>query len=232
MIVLKNSAAVIFARMSSSRLPGKSLLPLANGFLLIELIIKQLEKLPGVLVILATSDHSDDDQLAETAGKSGALVFRGDLQNVAQRAASCIEHFRLDFFSRINGDSPFVNIEHLAQGFRRIIESDLDLITNLYPRTFPYGYSLEVIKAQSFLNAYKNFTIAEQEHITAYFYNHVSKFKYENIVSDVPLKGDIRLTIDTVEDYDRINRLFGKFPQLYGRSLEEIIKAYKDVVTI
>lgn len=224
---VKKAAAIIFARMSSSRLPGKVLLPLTNGKVLLGLIVEQLKLLEDVDILLATSDCSSDDQLSTFAEQCGVPVFRGSLQNVAMRTLDCIRQHKIDYFARINGDSPFLSTELLAKAFAIIRSGDIDMVTNIFPRTFPYGYSLEVLNAASFSSACVHFTVEEQEHITSYFYRNIDSFRYHNIENHIREIGDLRLTVDTPSDYEKLNRVLSLQPLIYMESLEKIAKAFQ-----
>ncbi|NNE26665.1 MAG: hypothetical protein HKN09_07460 [Saprospiraceae bacterium] len=197
-------AALIFARFGSSRLPGKALQELGHQALL-QWSINAAKRLENCGVILATSDSQQDDPLAELASVSGIEIYRGSLENVALRTLQCIEEFELDYFFRINGDSPFLNLPLLEASIQLLASHpDCDMVSNLINRSYPYGVSCELIKASSFVEAYPKMKDSELEHITQYFYRNKSQF---NIVELPILEADLshyRMTIDTEEDLELI----------------------------
>jgi spore coat polysaccharide biosynthesis protein SpsF len=199
--------AIVLARYSSSRFPGKALYPIC-GKTLLEWCLYFLKISNGFDTILATSTHSTDDPLQQLAESMEVKCFRGDLDDVYKRVVDCIEFYKIDTFARINGDSPFPQTSLIESAFGQLEMSDLDFVTNLYPRTFPYGISVEVFRATTFCAHYPMLDTADQhEHITSYFYTHSNHFKYKNLTSDTPVKGDVRLVVDTKEDLPLIEKL-------------------------
>ena len=98
--------AIVQARTSSSRLPGKVLLPLGNR----PMILYQLERIHRCTtldrVVLATSDHPSDDFLSDCVSTAGFSVFRGDLYDVLDRFRACSAHEQATTVVRLTGDCP------------------------------------------------------------------------------------------------------------------------------
>lgn len=220
--------AIVLARYSSSRFPGKALYPI-YGKTLLEWCLYFLKKSNGFDTILATSTHPTDDSLQQLAESLGVKCFRGDLDDVYKRVVDCIEFYKIDTFARINGDSPFPQISLIESAFGQLEMSDLDFVTNLYPRTFPYGISVEVFRATTFTAGYAMLDTAEQhEHITSYFYSHSNQFKYKNLICDTPSKGDIRLVVDTKEDLPLIEKILNNPEIASSPDLKTIIRILND----
>jgi spore coat polysaccharide biosynthesis protein SpsF len=220
--------AIVLARYSSSRFPGKALYPI-YGKTLLEWCLYFLKKSNGFDTILATSTHPTDDPLQQLAENMGIKCFRGDLNDVYKRVVDCIEFYKIDTFARINGDSPFPQTSLIESAFGQLEMSDLDFVTNLYPRTFPYGISVEVFRTTTFTTHYPMLDTAEQhEHITSYFYTHSNQFKYKNLTSDTPLNGDIRLVVDTKEDLPLIEKILNHPDITTSPDLKTIISILND----
>ncbi len=193
--------AIIFSRLSSSRFPRKALAALGEKCLL-QWCIDGCKELSSIQTILATSNRKEDDALAEIAAKNKIKYFQGDLNDVALRTMDCCAHFELDYFFRINGDSPFLNIPLMQQALELLADEKFDLISNLRPRSYPYGMSCELIKVETFKQAYQSFDEAQKEHITSYYYTNPERF---NIAALPVLSQDysaIRLTVDTKMDLE------------------------------
>jgi spore coat polysaccharide biosynthesis protein SpsF len=219
---------IIFARSNSSRLPNKALLNLSNGKKLIEVILNNLNNNDNIQVILATSNNPSDNELVDFVSKLGYNVFRGDLLNVARRAKDCYTYYNLDYFIRVNGDSPFISYSFLKKGIQYIIQNNnVDFVTNLSPRTFPYGISMEIISTKLFSELYSNFNDEEKEHITKRIYNDIKKISYVNIYSERNYNTNLTLTIDTYNDYIKLNKALEMDANLFNRELHEIIKIYE-----
>ena len=201
--------AIIFSRMGSSRLPGKALRHIA-GEPLIKRVIDRVSKVKNLsTIVVATSNSKTDDRLTQYIQSLNIEVFRGATHDVLNRAVSCASYLGVDKFVRINGDSPFIDPELLEKGIEMWGDSNLDLISNVFPRTYPVGMSVEIIKTES-LKKILGLTadICDREHITRFFYKNPEKFRILNFESGRPDLRKVRLAVDTKEDLERINWLF------------------------
>ena len=205
-------AAIIFARMASSRLPGKALRHIA-GEPLIKRVINRVSKVKKLSsVVVATSNCKTDDRLVEYIRSLGIDVFRGATHDVLNRAVSCASYLGVDKFIRVNGDSPFIDPELLEKGIEMWRDPNLDLISNVFPRTYPVGTSVEIIKTDS-LKKILGLTAdtCDREHVTRFFYKNPEKFKILNFESGRSDLRKVRLAVDTEEDLERIDWLFKEF---------------------
>jgi len=214
--------AIIFARTDSKRLPGKALRKL-DGLPLIRYVIERGKQINSSRqLILATTDRSIDDKLAAYAEYSGALVYRGATADVAGRALDSARLFSLDFFIRLNGDSPFLDAA-LIDSSSMLFDRDCDLISNLPCNCFPYGISVEWIKTKALERAYPHMTAINKEHFTQIFYQHSNNYKIRSIKRNGPSMRNIRLVIDTAEDLDRMQRLMQRLGE------RKLTASYPDV---
>ena len=193
--------AIVQARMSSKRLPGKVLADL-NGRPLLSYLFEGLKMCSGLDgYLLATSLERDDDPVAAFCREEGVPCFRGPLNDVAGRFAAAAKDCGCDAFVRVNGDSPFLDhrlIEWAVEIFRG---AQFDLVTNVHPRTFPKGQSVEVVRTESFLRAYGGMNDpAHLEHVTKYFYDRAPEFDINNFTSSQKF-GGLQLSVDTEEDF-------------------------------
>ena len=225
-----NKAAIILSRIDSTRFPGKALTDI-NGLPLLGHCISALHPNKFYDVILATTDRSIDDPLAKISEDIGIKCFRGSTNNVAHRVIRCLDYFNIDQFARINGDSPFINKKLIEEGFKIMDNSSFDFLTNLIPRTFPYGMAVEIFNSKVFKKAYKNFNDKfYQEHITSWFYDNIDKFN-PYFVQDPEINApDVRLVIDTPEDKAIIERILKELTSKPSEtSILELIKIYKQI---
>ncbi|MEC9101746.1 MAG: NTP transferase domain-containing protein [Pseudomonadota bacterium] len=219
--------AIIFSRMGSSRLPGKALRYIAGEPLIKRVIdrVSQAKRLSTVVV--ATSNSKIDDRLVEYIQSINIEVFRGAAHDVLDRAVSCASYLGADKFVRVNGDSPFIDPEILEKGLEHWEDPNLDLISNVFPRTYPVGMSVEVIKTDS-LRKILSLTvdICDREHVTRFFYKNPEKFRILNFESGLSDLSKARLAVDTEEDLKRINWLFKEF----GQSINFKVAAEKSLL--
>lgn len=204
---------IVFARMASKRLPRKALL-VAKGKPLIAYALEKALKIQGLTqVVLATSTCRDDDELVEYAQSRGFEVFRGSSDNVALRALDCAKAFAADAFIRINGDSPYLDPQLISSGLSHF-DQELDMVSNLIERTFPYGVAVEIIKTASFEQSYPNFNVSEREHITQYFYRHPQQFRFHSITQTGLNLQNLRQVVDTPEDFERFLKVLELAPEM------------------
>lgn len=188
------------ARMSSRRFPGKVLASLA-GRPMIDHVLERCGRAFGLeRVVLATSVEPSDDALADHAASLGVSVFRGELDNVLGRFQRCLAVHPCEWFVRISADSPLIDPRLVACIAERRAPR-LDLVTNVQPRTFPAGQSVEVVNSGTFaaLDA-AALTAEEREHVTLAFYRHPERFRVCNVASRDPQLASQHLAVDTLEE--------------------------------
>jgi spore coat polysaccharide biosynthesis protein SpsF len=199
-----NVRAIIQARMSSARFPGKVLAPV-RGKPLVDHVIDRVQRaIPVERIVIATSDQASDDPLAAHVAARGIAVFRGSLDDVFQRFRRCLQAFPCDWFFRICADSPLYN-QQLLRSFLSQIRDDVDLVTNVFPRTFPKGHSVELLRTERFaLLDPGELDASEKEHVTKCYYNHPDRFTIINVESGNPDLSSLNYCIDTLDDLRRI----------------------------
>ena len=142
--------AIIQARMSSRRLPGKVLKPLA-GVPMIQRVADRVAAAPGIAkVVLATSRDASDDAVADYCAKAGITCHRGPLDDVSARFIQAAHAEGAPAFVRITGDSPLMDPALVGQAVTLYEEGDWDLVSNVLVRSFPIGQSVEVLRLSTF----------------------------------------------------------------------------------
>lgn len=137
--------AIIHARMSSNRLPGKVLMPLGKRKML-EIIHERISLASTIdLIVVATSTETSDDPIYDYCNSMNYHCHRGPLDNLQLRVFEVLNSFQEDYFVRICGDSPLIdpNLVDLAVNLFR--QGNFDLVTNTQMRSYPKGQSIEVI---------------------------------------------------------------------------------------
>jgi spore coat polysaccharide biosynthesis protein SpsF len=216
--------ALVQARMGSKRLPGKTLQPV-QGKPLLQYLLERLgnaECLDGIVV--ATSDAEADSQIAAFCTKAGVPVFRGSLFDVAGRVAGALEAHPFDAFVRVNGDSPLLDQRLVDRGIRLFRQGTFDLVTNVHPRTYPKGESIEIVKSSTFSAAYRDMAAGEDlEHVTRYFYKNEGRFRICNFESKKRCRA-IQLSVDTPEDMSLFSAIVSRMTRPHWTyTLEEIL---------
>ena len=197
-------AIVIQARMSSSRFPKKVLSPLC-GMPMLMWTINYCREVNLPLFVLTSTDESDN-QLVGMLEKNDVSYYRGSLENVVSRYLSFMREHQVKKVARISGDSPLINPDVISKVIKEDQEyAGADLTTNVFPRSFPKGQSVEIIPRKSLeLLMDRNLSKSDIEHVTSYFYANSKEFKINNSKNDKDLSF-INLSVDTKEDLLRIN---------------------------
>ena len=196
--------------MSSKRLKGKVLKEI-NKKLLISRVIEKVAQSNSVSqIIVATSKNKDDDLLVKFCKHEKIEFFRGDLNNVYLRFVQAIKKLKVKAFIRITGDSPFIDPYIIDKGINLYKSKKFEIVTNSFPKTFPKGQGVEIIKSKVFQRVFKNIKSKKDlEHVFPYFYRNRNKFKFRNIRCKQKLN-TINLSIDTLNDLIRIRKLLTK----------------------
>ena len=203
-----STLAIVQARMSSSRFPGKVLAPLAGE----PMIIRQLERigraetLDGIVV--ATSEDATDDQLVRVLEDNGIEVVRGDLTDVLARFITVIDRFEPTTVVRLTADCPLTSPMVIDRVVARFDEGDHDYVSNTMTPTYPDGLDVEVVKA-SVLREVALLTTDrdEREHVTLGVYRRPDQYRIGNVVGDGDLSS-LRWTVDTPEDYAFVSAVY------------------------
>lgn len=209
---MKGFVAIIQARMSSCRLPGK-VLRRTQGRYLLDYMLERVRRTHCLeKIVVATSDQTSDDPVANFCAERGIEWVRGPLEDVAMRFLRVFEAFPAHAYVRLCADSPFCDpeiIERVAALYERV---QPDLATNIYPRTFPKGVSVEVLSGEVLKSVYTKFYNPQHfEHVTRYFYEHPDDWEIVNYANPDGFDEMVDLSIDTLEQWQQfesvINRL-------------------------
>jgi spore coat polysaccharide biosynthesis protein SpsF len=203
--------AIIQARMGSTRLPGKSMMPVENQPIL-GWIINRTKRAKNVdEVVVATTNLPEDDVIEAFCQKEGIFCFRGSSDNVLERYFQAAQERHVDIVVRITADCPFIDPKIIDLVIDRYHSTPCDYASNSLERTFARGMDTEVFSFASLKMAYEQAKKAEErEHVTLFIYRHKELFRLAN-VSAKENHGDLRLTVDTPEDLQLIRRIAKEF---------------------
>lgn len=218
---------ILQARMSSKRLPGK-VLKIIGEQILLECVISRLSLSKKISkIVIATSNKKSDKKIINFC-KSKNLDFKvGSLNDVASRFIGVIKKSKSKYFIRISADSPLIDPFLIDKMINQSKKSDFDIFTNVFPRTFPKGQSIEIISSKTFLSNYKYFKKIDKEHITRYFYKHYKNFKIINYRNYKNLS-NINMCIDKRKDLKKFENFFLKysFSRLLKKKYQYLVKIF------
>lgn len=226
--------AVIQARSSSTRLPGKVLRPL-GGRSVLGWVVRAAATAPGVdQVVVATSSDASDDDVALEAARCGAVVVRGPLDDVLERFAVALREHPADAVIRLTADCPLLDpalIGRLATLWRA--EPSLDYVSTTLVRTLPRGFDAELVRAAVLAEQVASATGADREHVTSGIYSQPSRYSCSGVVVS-PAADDLRVTLDTAEDWELLSALVSELGDGVGdwRAVVGLLRSRPDLVAL
>jgi glutamate-1-semialdehyde 2,1-aminomutase len=205
---VKRVVAIMQARMSSSRLPGKVMLPIL-GRPMIGWQIERVRRCRNIdRLVVATSTDPSDDPLAQYVSSLDIDVFRGSLEDVLGRFAAVSEGFPAHHYVRLTGDCPLADPEIIDRTIDLHLSSGADYTSNSHEPSFPDGFDTEVMTATTLQRAAaRASTPAEREHVTLYVRQRPEVFRFETLRNKQDLS-DYRLTVDTAADFRLVTGIF------------------------
>lgn len=217
------ASAIIQARISSTRLPSKAMLDLC-GKPMIYHVIEHAKLISGLnSVILATGSGMENYPLLKIASECGIDSFSGSEDDVLERYYLASEKTDCDYVIRITGDNPLTDHKSASYALEFACNNNADHCTT---SGIPVGTGVEIIRKSALDKAYSEGKEPHhREHVTPYIKEHPELFsiiKYNSTLAN-PLP-DLRLTVDTAEDFKLIELIFNK---LYHEKPIELI----DVIT-
>ena len=215
---------VILSRLSSKRLNKKALKKIGEKTILDRVIerVKILEN--RFKIILATSTNDEDKILLKIAKQNNIEGFANSLEDVLLRTFLCAKKYSLSHVVRISGDSPLIDPNLILRLFQNI-DNEIDIVTNLFPRSFPKGFSCEIIKIET-LKKILDFTndLKYREHVTNYIYDNPFSFRIVNVTSDVEIFNNKNYSVDKEKDLIFIKKLYKRFGEkLFRMNVYEIV---------
>ena len=202
--------AIIQARSNSKRFKEKILKSIYGLPMIIHVAMKVNKSNYVKKLIVATSKSKMDDNLIKVLKAFKIKYFRGELNNVASRFLNLAIKKKCKYFIRINGDSPLIDSKIIDKAIKLHKKNKkFDLISNVFPRTYPKGQSVEIIKVKTLKNNINKMSKSDLEHVTKYFYKNYKKFKIKNF-KNKQKKRIMKLSIDTISDLKKITNKFKK----------------------
>ncbi len=206
-------AIIVQARMASSRLPGKVMLPIMGKSLLARMIERLQMIQHKADIIIATSENQEDDVIAAEASAMNIAYYRGSLGNLLDRHYQAARMFKADIVLKIPSDCPLIDpriIDHVLEYFFAN-RGKYDYVSNLHPATWPDGNDVEVMTMACLKQAWENAgRPLELEHTTPYIWENPLIFSIGNVTWPTGLDFSMshRFTIDYPEDYYFIEKVY------------------------
>ena len=219
--------AIIQARNTSTRLRGKVLLPLGDTTVL-DYVVTRACCIKGLREVIVAIPDTGSEDIFNWCKENGIRCFRGSEDNVLQRYVHCARLYNVKYIMRITADCPFIDYETASKMVSIMQSEEGDIMTCSEEK--PRGLAVEIISKSALETIYSADDLEDRhrEHVTYYAYEYLDKFKEVTYkVDKVPLHNEMRITLDTIQDYLMLSEL----AELAGSPTvptKEVIKILED----
>ena len=241
----KKVGITIEARMSSTRLPGKTL-KMLNGKPMLEQMIKRLKRVKlADKIVIATTVNPADKPIVELAKKLGIGFYQGSEDDVLDRVLKAAKKYDLDLIVETCGDCPVIDPGILDYEIATFLNNDYDYVGCHLKKTWPIGIDAKLFTTKTLEEvAAKTNEPADRENVSLYIYEHPEEYKIYNIeATGRRHRPDLRLVVDHQEDFDLMEIIFREMekgnPEFDYEDIldlfekrQELLDINKDVVNI
>lgn len=229
---MPKTGIIIQARTGSTRMPEKVILPFYQEQSILDLLLEKLKK-TGVPVVLATTVNPSDDRICMLAENHQVAVFRGSENDVLDRFISAARQFGFSKIIRVCADNPFMDLAGITTLITEFEKSDADYLGFQLAGNKPsilthFGFWAEAVRFDA-LEKVRQLTSEKlyREHVTNFIYGNPTLFKVHFIPANpvVFMRTDIRMTLDTPEDFEIQQKIFAALTRENPNfAIREIIK--------
>ena len=216
----------IEARMRSSRLPGKVLLPVLGRPMLARMIerLRRVRRADGIVV--ATTTDPADDPIAALAAEVEVGCFRGSEADVLDRVLRAAQSVGAERIVETTADCPLIDPDVIDRMIEAFDAGAVDYCANVLAPTYPRGLDVQVFPVAVLADvARRTDDPADREHVSLYIYEHPERYRLLNVASGLPpAAAEHRLTVDTEEDLSLVRHIYGAlYPANPAFGLREIL---------
>ncbi|MBN2734993.1 MAG: hypothetical protein JXQ82_09085 [Methanomicrobiaceae archaeon] len=211
-------------------MPGK-VMKEVNSKPLLQYLLEKLEHCDSIKeFVVATSVETSDDIIETYCIEHEVPVYRGSLNDVSSRFVSISNNNQWDAFVRVNGDSPLIDPCLIDKGVNLYYDGDFDIVTNVFPKTYPSGQSVEVVNTAKYIQIYPKMTLKDDfEHVTHFFYRKPGDFKIFNFSSETDYS-HIHMSVDTPQDMLNFSTIVSAMEKPHWQyRLDELIELYQKI---
>ena len=221
-------ALAVQARATSTRLPGKVLVP-NMGRPLLAYELERLRDVAGATSrVVATTTNDSDDAIARVAAAEGFDVVRGSEFDVLDRFVQAARFAGADVIVRVTADCPLIDPCVVDDVIGRYLAGGTDYVSNTLERTYPRGLDVEVCSAEALITAADEArTPSQREHVTPYVYANPQRFRIAHVRQKDDLSGE-RWTVDAPEDLELVRRILESLYPTRPRFRQEDVMALLD----
>jgi len=234
-----NLCFIVQARLGSTRLPNKMIIPFFKQRSVLDVVLEKLKlNFPNIQIILATSISDENDTLEQVAKRYGCDVYRGSEEKVLERFIDAAIHFNQKNIIRVCADNPFVDVKEIKRLIDYVQKNDVVEYVSFTVNGIPsikshFGFWVEFVRLDA-LQKIANMTkeTVYFEHVTNFIYENPSLFSIHFLEVDSKLNEckDIRMTVDTKEDFEMLAYIYMSLNQKYNDAfgINEIISFFAE----
>lgn len=219
--------AIVQARMTSTRLPGKVLMPILGR----PMLALQLERMRRATlldgIVIATTTNAADEPIVALCEREAIPCFRGSEHDVLSRYADAAQALGATTIVRVTSDCPLMEpgLIDQAVGIFDAAHGRLDYVSNMLEPRYPYGLAVEVFSREALNQAHRDaLQDAEREHVTPYIYWHPEQYRLQSITRTPDLSHH-RWTVDTPEDFELVSRIFtALYPENQSFDMQQVLQ--------
>lgn len=216
---------IVQARMGSTRLPGKVMKPLLGKPLLAHLL-ERLERVSQAdQVVVATPEGVAEQFIVDLVERFPSVgLFRGSEHDVLARYHGAAHQFGGEVIVRVTSDCPLIDPNITGRCIEAFLADDLDYVSTGLRRTFPRGLDTEVFSLEALGVAFHEAVDPpEREHVTPFLYHRPERFRLFGVTAEED-RSDLRLTVDTPEDFELVRRIYETlYPEQPNFSFEDVL---------
>ncbi|WP_348945380.1 glycosyltransferase family protein [Chitinibacter sp. FCG-7] len=201
---------IVQARMSSTRLPGKVMLPLL-GCPMLEHQLERLLRCKRIdQLLVATSNQSDDLPIVDLCRHLGVMCFQGDLADVLDRFYQASQQYPTQHIVRLTADCPLCDPELIDGLIEFYLNGHFDYASTALEPTFPDGLDAEIFRAELLKLAWQEADLPSQrEHVTSFFYQQNQRFCLGSYTDKID-RSAMRWTVDDADDFEFVTQIYKK----------------------
>ncbi len=224
-----NIVAVIQARMTSSRLPGKVMMSIGDKPL-INIMIERVKKSKHInQIVVAMPEDDKCDELESLCHDMGVAVFKGSENDVLSRFVGAAKNYNADVVVRLCSDCPFNDPHLLDQVIEMFLDGNYDYVNNVGARSFPDGLDVEVFTAEALYTADRQATdLKHREHVTTYIDGRVEGLNKGNFVcgslDNMPSYGHLMWSVNTLDHLNHLRDIYNNLPDKENFSWRDVLE--------
>lgn len=223
-----NVVAIIQARMSSTRLPGKVLADICGKPMLYHVVARAQQARTLSLVAVATTTDPGDDVIETYCQAERVPCSRGSQADVLDRYYRAADQFKADVIVRLTSDCPLLDPAVIDKVVGTFLAGQFDFVSNVQEPTYPDGLDTEVCSRDALGRAWREARLtSEREHVTSYIKKHPELFRLANVENETDLS-ELRWTVDEPQDLELVRRVYRHFTASRFFGMNDIVTLLRE----